>query len=30
MKNFVHVTSGSGNHTQSLTGRSNSGRVCID
>lgn len=30
MKNFVHVTSSSGNHTHSLTGRSSSGRVCID
>lgn len=30
MKDFVHVTSQSGNHTQSLTGRSRSGAVCID
>lgn len=30
MKNFVRVTSRSGNHTHSLTGRSSSGAVCID
>ena len=30
MKGFIHVTSSSGNHTQTLTGRSSSGRVCID
>ncbi|MEF3367473.1 DUF1036 domain-containing protein [Methylocystis sp. 9N] len=30
MKGFIHVTSGSGNQTRTLTGRSSSGGVCID